>query len=42
MAKDVHTALVEIVERHGNLSPEQATAYVKNLRREKRYLEDVY
>lgn len=43
MAKDVDLALHQIVEEHGRLSPEEAKAYVKDLRvKEKRYLRDVY
>lgn len=42
MAKDVEAALLEIVERHGGKSQEEAHDYVKELRRQGRYLRDVY
>jgi len=42
MAKDVDNALHEIVARHGNMSSEQAAAFVKNLASESRYQRDVY
>jgi sulfite reductase (NADPH) flavoprotein alpha-component len=42
MAKDVDGALVEIMRVHGNMSAEDAKAFVKNMRKEKRYLRDVY
>ncbi len=42
MAKDVEQALIEIVRVHGNMSEDDAKAYVKKLRKEKRYLRDVY
>ncbi|MCC2618241.1 assimilatory sulfite reductase (NADPH) flavoprotein subunit [Aestuariibacter halophilus] len=42
MAKDVHDALVQIVEQHGNLDREAAEAYVTELRKAKRYQKDVY
>ncbi len=42
MAKDVDNALHEIVAQHGNMSGEQATAYVKKLASESRYERDVY
>jgi sulfite reductase (NADPH) flavoprotein alpha-component len=42
MAVDVNKAFVEIVCKEGGLSMEKAQEYVKNLRRQKRYLEDVY
>ena len=42
MAKDVDKALHEIVAQHGNMSGEQAKAYVKNLASESRYERDVY
>ena len=42
MAKDVATALHEIVAEQGGLSAEDATAYVKKLKKEKRYQQDVY
>lgn len=42
MAKDVEAALHQTFMTHGNLSIEEARAYIKQLRREKRYLADVY
>lgn len=42
MAKDVDAALHKIVEAEGNMSTDQAKEYVKNLRKEGRYLRDVY
>ncbi len=42
MAKDVDFALHNIVEIHGGLSPEDAAAFIDGLKREKRYLRDVY
>jgi len=42
MAKDVDQALHQVIAKHGNMSDEEATAYVSNLKKEKRYLRDVY
>ncbi|MEM8877602.1 MAG: sulfite reductase subunit alpha [Pseudomonadota bacterium] len=42
MARDVDTALGELIAEHGGFSGEDADAYVSNLKREKRYLRDVY
>lgn len=42
MARDVDRALHEIVVNHGRLSAEGATAFVKQLAGEKRYVRDVY
>lgn len=42
MAKDVDTALHEIVAQHGNMSADQAADYVKKLSSESRYERDVY
>ena len=42
MAKDVDSALHEIIAAEGGLSEEQASEYVANLKREKRYVRDVY
>ncbi|MGI4759655.1 MAG: assimilatory sulfite reductase (NADPH) flavoprotein subunit [Janthinobacterium lividum] len=38
----VQAALVQVVQKEAGLSPENATAYVKNLKKQRRYLEDVY
>ncbi len=42
MAKDVDAALIAIAREHGNLSDEAAAAYIAQLKKEKRYLRDVY
>jgi len=42
MATDVDTALHDIVEKEGGMSKEDAAAYVKQLKADKRYLRDVY
>ncbi|ASJ75836.1 assimilatory sulfite reductase (NADPH) flavoprotein subunit [Granulosicoccus antarcticus] len=42
MAKDVHQALLSVVETHGGRSAEEAEAYVEALRDDKRYQKDVY
>jgi len=42
MAKDVDAALHTIIETQGGLTPEAATEYVNRLKREKRYVRDVY
>jgi len=42
MAKDVDQALIEIVAQEGGMDKESAAAYVKVMRKEKRYLRDVY
>ena len=42
MARDVHTILVEIAQTYGNLTPEQAGAYVKELTQKGRYSQDVW
>ncbi|MFF4043931.1 molybdopterin-dependent oxidoreductase [Streptomyces sp. NPDC001816] len=42
MAKDVDQALREIATVHGGLDETEATAYVKQLTTEKRYVRDVY
>ena len=42
MATDVDVALHDIVEKEGGLSKDDAKAYVKKLKDEKRYLRDVY
>lgn len=42
MARDVDAALHQIIETQGGLSPEAATEYVNRLKREKRYVRDVY
>ncbi|MGX6511792.1 sulfite reductase subunit alpha [Rhodococcus sp. SJ-2] len=42
MAKDVDVALHEVVAEHGSMSAEQAAEYITALKREKRYVRDVY
>ncbi len=42
MAKDVDATLHQIIQTHGGKSPEQAAAYVANLKQAKRYARDVY
>ncbi|MGF6594015.1 molybdopterin-dependent oxidoreductase [Pseudomonas sp. 2835] len=42
MARDVDTALKQVVQQHGGMSVERAEAYVGELNRAKRYLRDVY
>ncbi|MGC0878608.1 sulfite reductase subunit alpha [Pantoea agglomerans] len=42
MAKDVDNALYELVRQFGGLSTERAADYVDQLKKEKRYLRDVY
>lgn len=42
MARDVDTALHDVVAEHGGLDPEAAQEYVNTLKREKRYVRDVY
>jgi sulfite reductase (NADPH) flavoprotein alpha-component len=38
----VQTALTQVVQKEAGLSPGDAAAYVKNLKKQRRYLEDVY
>ena len=42
MARDVDAALLRVVETAGNMSSEDAAAYVQKLRASRRYLRDVY
>jgi sulfite reductase (NADPH) flavoprotein alpha-component len=42
MAPDVNKTFVEIIKKEGGISLEKAQEYVKSLRKEKRYFEDVY
>ena len=42
MAKDVDNALHKIIEAHGKLSSNDAIEYVNQLKKNKRYLRDVY
>jgi len=42
MAKDVHQALLDIIAEQGGMSPEDATKYLKQMQKDKRYGRDVY
>jgi sulfite reductase (NADPH) flavoprotein alpha-component len=42
MARDVETALVDVVARHGARSIDEAVAFVQNLKKSGRYQADVY
>ena len=42
MAKDVDQALLQIASEHGQLSPDEATAFISQLKKDKRYQRDVY
>ncbi|MGK2882412.1 MAG: diflavin oxidoreductase [Mycobacterium sp.] len=42
MAKDVDKALHDVVVEHGGLDRDEATEYVNTLKKEKRYVRDVY
>ena len=42
MAKDVDQALLQIATEHGQLSPDEATAFISQLKKDKRYQRDVY
>lgn len=42
MAKDVDSALHKVCETAGGLSPEEAAAYIQQLKSQKRYCRDVY
>lgn len=42
MAKDVHKTLHQIIEKEGNMDPLATKVYIKNLKKENRYLRDIY
>lgn len=42
MAKDVNDTLLDIITKHGNKTPEEATEYLNALKKAKRYQRDVY
>lgn len=42
MARDVNKTLLEIIKTQGGISIEKATEYLRNLKREKRFQQDVY
>eukprot|EP01112_Ceratiomyxa_fruticulosa_P022617 TRINITY_DN8344_c0_g2_i1.p1 TRINITY_DN8344_c0_g2~~TRINITY_DN8344_c0_g2_i1.p1 ORF type:complete len:649 (-),score=168.84 TRINITY_DN8344_c0_g2_i1:136-2082(-) len=42
MAGDVHKVLLQIVEKHGNMSSEEAEHYIEKLEKDKRYQKDIW
>ncbi|HWO95797.1 MAG TPA: assimilatory sulfite reductase (NADPH) flavoprotein subunit [Bacillus sp. (in: firmicutes)] len=42
MAKDVHNALIDIIEKEGGMSREKAEEYLADMKQQKRYQRDVY
>ncbi|MED3729032.1 assimilatory sulfite reductase (NADPH) flavoprotein subunit [Priestia endophytica] len=42
MAHDVHETLIDIIEKEGNMSRQNAEEYVANMQQQKRYQRDVY
>ncbi|WP_134699256.1 assimilatory sulfite reductase (NADPH) flavoprotein subunit [Ammoniphilus sp. YIM 78166] len=42
MARDVHHTLIEIIEKEGRMTREQAEAYLADMQQQKRYQRDVY
>lgn len=42
MARDVDAAFHSIIEIQGSMSAEAATEYIKSLKRDKRYVRDIY
>lgn len=42
MAKDVHNTLIDVIEKEGNMSRDDAEAYLNAMQKEKRYQRDVY
>jgi len=42
MAKDVHQAIVHVLEKEGGLTEEESENYLAELKKEKRYQRDVY
>ncbi|MEW9670142.1 assimilatory sulfite reductase (NADPH) flavoprotein subunit [Ammoniphilus sp. 3BR4] len=42
MARDVHQTLIEIIEKEGGMSREQAESYLADMQQQKRYQRDVY
>ncbi len=42
MAKDVDKALHDVIAEHGKMSADEAVAYVKKMKKDKRYSRDVY
>jgi sulfite reductase (NADPH) flavoprotein alpha-component len=42
MAKDVDEALQQVIAKEGGKTPEEAKAYLDNMKSQKRYQRDVY
>ncbi|MBP3950785.1 assimilatory sulfite reductase (NADPH) flavoprotein subunit [Bacillus suaedae] len=42
MAHDVHNTLIDIIEKEGSMSREQAESYLADMQQQKRYQRDVY
>ncbi len=42
MARDVHSILIDIAQANGNMTLEQATAFIKELTQKGRYSQDVW
>ena len=42
MAIDVERAFVQIAQKEGGLTDEKAMEFIKNLKKTRKYLEDVY
>ncbi len=42
MAKDVENALLDVIQKEGNMNKEQAEDFIDELRTESRYLRDIY
>ncbi|MGG6431936.1 assimilatory sulfite reductase (NADPH) flavoprotein subunit [Anoxybacillus sp. D401a] len=42
MARDVHQTLIHVIEKEGNMTSEQAEAYIAEMQKQKRYQRDVY
>lgn len=42
MAKDVHNIILKVVQEKGNMSEQEAIAYVKKMEAQKRYSTDVW
>lgn len=42
MAKDVHEALLQVIEKEGNMSREEAESYLEEMKKQGRYQRDVY
>ncbi len=42
MAKDVHNALIDVIEKEGKMTHEAAEAYLNDMQKQGRYQRDVY